>query len=543
MSLSQPPALTHRQKLATMVALLFGLFLAALDQTIVGTALPKIVATLGGMDLYSWVFSAYMLTGTAAVPIGGKLSDLYGRRPYLLIGAAVFLAGSWLCGAATTIYQLIVFRAIQGIGGGALIAGSFTAVADIFPPAERGRYQGLFGGVFALSSVIGPTLGGYIVDNLGWRWVFYVNIPIGIVVLATMWRSLPRIPRDDRPKVVDVPGATALVAFIVPLLLALTWAGGAYPWGSARVIIPLVFSALMLVLFLLVERRSAEPIVPLSLFTDRTFSISVIVSFLTGIGMFGPIVFLPLFVQGVLGGSATSSGAIFTPMTLSIVAGANLSGQIMYRTGRYRHMAVIGPLLLAFGLFLLSRMGPDVSNTAIIIYLFFAGIGTGLTFPVYTMAVQNALPFRFVGTGTSLIQFFRNLSGTLGTALMGALVIARFKARLAASLPAGMRDMLQGGGPLRLESLVGAGQGGAGAGAGGGAGGLGAAVPPEMLPLIRQALAEAITSAFVIGVVVCFLAFIFSLWLKEIPLRKAWAGQGDAPSPSDPQPAGRISES
>ena len=328
-------ALPRQQVLITLAGVLLAMFLSSLDQTVVGTAMPRIITDLGGFTQYTWVTTAYIITSTIAIPITGKLTDMYGRKWFYIVGLAIFMLGSLLCGLSHTMTQLIFFRGFQGIGAGIMMANAFTVIGDIFPPAERGKYQGLMAGVFGLSSVIGPTLGGYITDNahMGWHWVFFVNIPLGILITALFIFFFPHLKPDTLKHRIDYLGITALILAVVPMLLALTWGGVEYPWVSAQIIGMLAFSVVMIPVFILFESRAKEPIIPLWILKNRIVAISTFVIFITGFGMFGGIIFVPLFFQGVLGQSATNSGTFLTPMMLGLVAGSFISGQLLSRAG------------------------------------------------------------------------------------------------------------------------------------------------------------------------------------------------------------------
>ncbi|MBA2276590.1 MAG: MFS transporter, partial [Chloroflexia bacterium] len=327
--------LQGKQLWTAIAGVMLGLLLFSLNQTIVGTALPRIVTDLGGLEFYSWVATAYLLTSTAAVPIFGKLSDTYGHKPFYIGGMVLFLVASALCGASQTIVQLILFRGLQGVAGGILMTNTFAIIGELFPPAERGKWQGLTSSVFGLSSLVGPALGGWLTDGPGWRWVFYVNLPIGIAGIIVLSTGLPHI-RAEVAKPIDWTGAATIVAAVVPLLLAFSWAGTEYAWGSTQVIGLLALAAVMTALFLLAETRAEDPIIPLTLFRNRTFAVSTVTMFLLSGGMFGAIIYIPLFIQAVIGTSATASGVVLTPMMLSLVVASTVSGQIISRGGRYK---------------------------------------------------------------------------------------------------------------------------------------------------------------------------------------------------------------
>src|SRR6266571_536923 len=414
------------QLYATMAGLLVALLLAALDQTIVGTAMPRIVADLQGFEHYAWVTTAYLLTSTTVVPISGKLSDMYGRKIFLLGSAAFFILTSGLCGLSQDMTQLIIFRGLQGLAGGVLTSTVFTVISQIFPPAERGRIQGVFSGIFGLASIVGPLLGGYLTDNLSWRWVFYVNLPVGLIALSVLWFSFPNIRPVVRERRIDYLGAVTLVAGVVPLLLALSWGGNDYSWGSPTILGLFAIAAVMLVLFVWVESRAAEPIIPLSLFGNRIVSVSVLALMLMAIGMFGTILFIPLFIQGVIGTTATQSGTMMMPMMIVMISSSIIGGQIISRTGRYKFIGLYGMSTMTLGLFLLSGMGPDTDYVIVVRNMMIVGLGMGPTMPVFTLAAQNAVQMSQLGVVTSLTQFARSIGSTLGVAIFGTILTNRF---------------------------------------------------------------------------------------------------------------------
>jgi EmrB/QacA subfamily drug resistance transporter len=412
--------ISQRQLIIIMGGIMLGVLLAALDQTVVGPAMFKIIKDLKGLEHYAWVTTAYLLTSTVTVPIFGKLGDLYGRKWFFVGGVVIFMLGSALSGLASGtgefnflgiavpgltngMAQLIIFRGLQGIGGGMIFANAFTIIGDLVPPAERGRWQGMFGAVWGLSSVIGPTIGGYITDNISWQWVFYVNIPVGILCLLVMIFLFPHLaPSAHGSKVIDWLGAGTLVLGITPLLLALSLGGSKdFPWDSGQILTMFGLSVVFLAAFVVVEARAKEPIIPLDLFKNRIFTLSVITMFLVGVGMFGAIINIPLFIQGVQGDSATNSGNSITPMMLAVVVVSIISGQLLSRTGKYRWLGIFGMSALTVGMFLLSRMQVDTPRWETIGFMIIMGLGLGVAMPLYTLIVQNAFPPQRLGVVTS----------------------------------------------------------------------------------------------------------------------------------------------
>ncbi|MDB5251130.1 MAG: major facilitator family transporter [Flaviaesturariibacter sp.] len=380
---------------------ILAMLLSSLDQTIVSTAMPRIVQELNGIEHLSWVFTAYMLGSTVTVPIYGKLSDIFGRRGLYILGIVIFLIGSVLCGLSANMYQLILFRGLQGIGGGAMMVNSFAIIGDVFPPAERGKFQGLIGGVFGLSSIAGPLLGGWITDNISWRWVFYVNIPVGILAIVVLSAALPKIVHEAKDRSIDFGGAFFIVATLVPFLLALVWGGSLYDWTSLPILGCLSAAALSLLVFIRIEKRASKPILSLSLFKNRVFVTSVGALFITAMGMFGAILYVPIFSQGVIGGSATHSGLVLTPMMFALILASALSGQIISRTGKYKVLALTGTALAAIGMFLFTGLRADTSNTALVVRMIVLGLGLGMTMPIFTLAVQSAFGREQLGQVTA----------------------------------------------------------------------------------------------------------------------------------------------
>ncbi len=412
----------QRSKWAILSGVILAMLLSSLDQTIVSTAMPTVVQELHGLEHISWVFTAYMLGSTVTVPIYGKLSDLFGRRNLYLLGIVIFLVGSMLCGLSQNMTQLILFRALQGIGGGAMMVNSFAIIGEVFPPAERGRYQGMIGGVFGLSSIAGPLLGGWITDHVSWRWVFYVNIPLGILALFVLSTTLPKIVAHGRDKKIDWWGGLFITATLIPLLLSLVWGGSVYSWSSAIIAGSIITSFVSLFIFIQIEKRTRNPILSLDLFKNRVFVVSVCAMFLTAMGMFGAILYVPIFSQGVIGGSATHAGLVRTPMMLSLVTASAVSGQIISRTGKYKSLAIVGTSIIVLGLFYFSTLNAETKNIGLITRMIVLGLGLGSTMPIFTLAVQSAFPKERLGEVTAGTQLFRNVGGTVGTAVLGGIM-------------------------------------------------------------------------------------------------------------------------
>jgi len=437
--------LTRPQLVGTLAGLLLSVLLAALDQTIVGTAEPRIIASLSGFNRYPWVATAYMLTSTIVVPIIAKLSDLWGRKWFFLWGSAVFVATSALCGAAGDLNflgldgmnQLILFRGLQGIGAGAIMGLIFTIVGDIFSPAERGRYQGFFSGVWGLAAIFGPTLGGWLTDHVSWRATFYVNLPVGIIAIAAIYFEFPDIRPQAARRVLDWAGVFTLLACMCPLLLAFTWVTE-YGWGSGRVETLLAIAVAMLIAFLYAESKAIEPLIPLTLFKDPVIRVCSISIFVLGMGMFGMIIYLPLFMQGVLGVSATQSGTLMTPMMLGAVVGSFLGGQLTYRLRSYKVPGVLGSILVTAGMSFFAVMNASTLRLHVVFGMILSGLGMGLLQPVYTVAVQNVAPRAQMGAATASTIFFRAIGSTVGVALYGSVLLTNYHAEFGRRLPAGV---------------------------------------------------------------------------------------------------------
>lgn len=503
---------------------MLAMFLSSLDQTVVGTAMPRIISELGGFSKYTWVTTAYIITSAVAVPITGKLTDIYGRKFFYIGGIGIFVLASIACGLSNTMNQIIIFRGIQGLGAGVMMANAFTVIGDLFPPAVRGKYQGLMSAVFGVSAVIGPTLGGYITDNLSWHWVFFVNIPLGVLVIVLFFIFFPHIKPDNLKHSIDYPGVALLILTVVPLLLALSWGGVEYPWHSPEIITMFIVSGLALVFFILIELRSKEPLIPLSLFKNRIVAVSSVMILLTAGGMFGAITFIPLFFQGVLGVSATSSGNYVTPMMLGVVTGSFISGQMLSRAGgRYRIQGAVGVFIMAIGMWLLSRMNINTTSGTTVRNMIITGFGLGVTMPLYTIAVQNAVPYKVLGVATSTATFFRSIGGSVGLAIFGSVLNNRFAAEMSGRVPLDFAKavppqqldtlmhnpqvLMNPEAQIQLQNTVDK------------LGSQGGTLLHQVMQALRESLALSIAHVFMYALFAVGLAFIVNLFIKEIPLR------------------------
>jgi EmrB/QacA subfamily drug resistance transporter len=508
--------LSHRQILLIYSGLMLGILLAALDQTIVATALPTIVGELGGIEHLSWVVTAYLLSSTASVPLYGKISDLYGRRVVFQFAIVTFLVGSALAGAAQNMAWLIVARGIQGIGGGGLLAMAMTIIGDVLSPRERGWYQGYIGSVFAFASIVGPLVGGFFVDNLTWRWIFYINLPLGAVALVVTSAVL-RLPFRRQPHRIDLLGSALLVASVVSLLLLAVWGGSTYSWDSPAILGLGAAGVVLGALFLVQERRAEEPIIPLRLFRIRTVALSAGIMFLVGATLFGTVVFLPLYIQAVLGASATNSGLLLLPLMMGVVTTSIASGRIISRTGRYRLWPVVGMATCTVGMYLLSGLEPGSSDVYASVSMAVLGLGIGMVMQVMVLATQNAVEHRDLGAATSAANFFRSIGGTFGTAVLGAIFSARLASELAALLPPGMSSRIDPSSLARAPEQI-------------------ARLDPAVREAVMGGIARAVDTVFVVSIPIAALGFFLALWLRELPLREtAYVGARSAAEPgADP---------
>lgn len=490
---------THRQIQLVLVGLMAGSFLAALDQTIVATALPRIVGDFGGVDQLAWIASIYLLTSTAAMPIIGKLSDIYGRRLLFQISIVVFMVGSVFAAVSQTMGQLIGARAVQGFGAGGLVVLNFGVLADIVAPRERGKYQGYVASVWAVAAVLGPLVGGFFVDNLTWRWIFWINLPVGVGALVVTSIFL-RLPTRERKRVpIDYLGAALLVAIIVSLLLVAEWGGDRYSWASAQIIGLLLAGLVLLALFVWCERRAADPIIPPRLFRIPTFRISATAATVFGMLMFGSILFVPVYFQIVRGDNATNAGLLLMPQMLGILTGTIGAGRLTTRYGRYKIFPVVGLTLLAFAFFVLSRIQPDTPVVVAVGCMILVGMGIGMTTPALMLSVQNASPTSDIGAATSAMTTLRSMGSALGAAVFGAVLTARLNTELAQNLGRVARRIdpaLLRGSPDQISAL-----------------------PPRVQAGVVDSFAGALSTVFLAAVPIALVALVVVLFLPEIPLR------------------------
>lgn len=498
-----PPVLDRRRRNVIFGTIMLGVLLAALDQTIVGTALPTIVADLGGAAHMSWVVTSYLLAETVATVLVGKFGDLFGRKMIFQVSAVVFITGSFLCGFASNMTLLILWRGLQGIGAGGLMVTSMALIADVVPLRERGKYQGAIGAVFGVATVIGPLLGGLFTDHLSWRWAFYVNVPIAVLVVAAAARTIPSLRAAGRP-VIDYLGIALVAIGSSALILATSWGGNEYAWGSGVIITLFAGGAVALVLFCLVETRAAEPMLPMRLFRNPVFTVCSVLSFVVGFAMLGAMTFLPTYLQYVDGDSATVSGVRTLPMVVGLLIASVFSGNVTSKTGRYRVFPLVGCLVMGVGLYLLSRMGPETGGWLESVYMFVLGAGIGLCMQVLTIAVQNTVDYADLGTATSGVTFFRTLGSSFGTAVFGTIYANSLAPELARGVEEAAR--VTGADPAGLGAAAQSPQGVHG-------------LDPAAAGPVIDAYAQALHTVFLWTVPVAVIGFVVALFLKEVRLR------------------------
>ncbi|PUA40543.1 MFS transporter [Paenibacillus elgii] len=537
--------LSYKRKITIMIAIIAAMFFSAINQTIVGTALPRIIAKLGGMDYYTWVITIYLLTSTIATVLVGKLSDIYGRKPFILTGIVLFMIGALMAGTSADIFQLITYRGIQGLGAGIIMATAFTAVGDLFAPRERGKWSGIMMSVFGFASVVGPALGGYIVDHLEWHWVFWIFLPLGIVAFIMILTMFPKVERKPAESI-DYFGSLFLTLTIVPMLLAFSWAGTKYAWGSPQIIGLFACTLAALVIFLWIESRVNSPVLPLSLFKNGIVTISNVIGFIMNAGMMGALMYTPFFVQGVMGISPTYSGYVTMPMSIGMVVTSSISGQLITKTGKYKRIAIIGLAIMVIGMIIMHYMN-TISVTVLSMVVF--GFGLGLGMPVFSLTVQNAVSPKDLGVATASSQLFRSLGGTIGIAVMGTVMSTGMTNKLQEILASGRGVDLSKLDPKVAEKLAAfhnpqmlldqpkLAQ-------------IQAALPPElqtvfsqMIDSLREALSYSLANVFLAGAALLVVALLLTFFLKEIPLRTGSGGQGPKPqeaAETDREPAPRL---
>ncbi|WP_169084923.1 MDR family MFS transporter [Paenibacillus sp. PL91] len=515
--------LTQKKKVTIMIALMAAMFFAAINQTIVSTAMPRIIAILGGIEYYTWVITIYMLTSTIATVLVGKLSDIYGRKPFLLSGIVLFIIGAFLCGTSTTIFQLITYRGIQGLGGGILMSATVTAVGDLFAPRERAKWTGIMMAIFGFSSVIGPTLGGFMVDHIAWKWIFWIFLPLGLVAFGMIWSMFPKTVRKTTESI-DYLGSLFLSLTIISLLLGFSWAGTKYDWDSFEIIGLLGAAVVFLIILLLVERKAKSPVLPLGMFKNSIVTISNSIGFLMNAGMMGAMMYLPFFVQGVLGISPTTSGFVNMPMSIAMIILSTLSGRWISKSGKYKRFALAGMPFMVVGMLMMAFMtNVGVAVAAMIVF----GIGLGISMPVFTLTVQNAVAPSELGVATATATLFRNLGGTIGIAVMGTVMNSTLTSKLAEAVKAGEGPDLSKVDPATAEKLT-------------------SFLNPQMLldqpklkelhatlpeqiqplfthiiEMVRSVLSDSLTVVFLFGMALLIVAFVLVFFLKEIPLRSS----------------------
>ncbi len=522
-----------RQGRLVFVGLMLGMFVASMSQTIVGPAMPRIVAELGGVEHYSWIATAAMLVSAVAVPVVGKLSDLYGRRWFYLGGLAVFMLGSILAGMAQDFWFLVFARAVQGLGMGTLMPLSQTIIGDIIPPRQRGKYQGIMGAVFGVTSIAGPLIGGAVTDHVGWRWLFYMMLPVGVVAFAFILKFLHLGAGDQHGKV-DLLGMLTLTPGMVIGLLATTWGGGDYAWDSPVIIGMYAVAAVFLLAFVIIETRVAEPLLPLHLLLRPIVALSVAASFAIAVAMFGAIIYIPVYAQGVMGVSATNSGAILIPLSLAMILTSIVVGLLISRTGRYKEFLILGGMVLVTGYWMLSRLEYGDSQLRLTAAMVVIGLGLGLSMQVYTLVVQNIVAQRELGVATAAVQFSRNIGSTIGTAVLGTVMTSQMAGAIQSQLqqiPAEQMASLQASGgqvdPEGLEAAV---------------------LSPEALEQlpqllvepIRMGMSEAMQKVFLTALPFVVLALLLSLFIKQVPLRDTLHEAEDAPGRSGTDAAAEL---
>jgi EmrB/QacA subfamily drug resistance transporter len=516
------PRELHGRALAfAFVGLMLVMLMAALDGTIVATAMPTIARDLGGLNHISWVSTAYLLAETVVTPLYGKLGDLYGRRIVLQVGLIVFLVGSALCGLSQNFVELIVFRALQGLGGGGLMVSAQTAVADVVSPRQRGRYQGIFGGVFGVATVIGPLVGGFLTTNLSWRWVFYINLPIGVVAFVVLALTFPSITTRAKHKI-DYLGTACLSTALAAIVLAVSLGGTTYPWVSGQIIGLGFLAVVALGVFVFVESRAAEPVLPPKLFSNSVFTSAGVVALFLGFAMFGTITFLPLYFQIVRGASPTTSGLELLPLMAGLLLTSTAGGMVVSKTGKYRAFPIAGTAVTTVGLFLLSLLKPDTSTLVASCYMFVAGLGIGLVMQVLVVAVQNAVGYEDLGVATSGNTLLRNIGSSLGTAIVGTVFATQLASHLRTSFPGTSGQIASDTHSLSSATL--------------------SALPAEVRSLVLTAYSDSLATAFRVAAFISLAAFVASFFIKQLPMRDTVRAEGIGEAFGAPRPPDSLAE-
>ncbi|MDQ0351806.1 EmrB/QacA subfamily drug resistance transporter [Alkalibacillus filiformis] len=515
--------ITGKRKWWALATVMMTMFFASMNQTVVSTAIPTIVSDLSGFEYYAWLFSAFMITSAVTVPIYGKLSDVYGRRPFYLFGLIVFAIGSVLAGLAESMMWLIVARAIQGIGAGAMMTMPNATIGDIFNPKERGKWMGVLGIVFGISSIIGPTLGGFITQQFGWEWVFFVNLPFAVLAIIGVYFTLPKVKTEDQVKV-DWTGSFLLIAGLLPIMIGLTWVGDRFGWTDWQVVTVFIVGIIILTIFVLFERRVKDAIIEMSFFKNKIFSITVVLALFVTMAMFGTIMFLPLYIQGVVGLTVQQSGIVMTPLMLSFIIGATLTGQLMSRTGTYKRYAFVGATLMLIGLFLFNQMDVNTTFWTVMINMAVFGIGIGSLMPIMNVSVQNAFPYKQMGQVNANLQFSRSLAGVIAAPVFGAILNAWFLRRFNEVEPSGFNELSDSAqqdilamDPQQLitreaqesvESSFAA------------VGPEGEALYQEWLHAIQLSLSSGISALFFVGLIFAVLTLVCVIFLPEYKLQE-----------------------
>lgn len=510
--------ITGKRKWWALATVMMTMFFSSMNQTVVSTAIPTIIGDLNGFEMYAWIFSAFMITSAVTVPIYGKLSDVYGRKPFYIFGLIMFAVGSAVSGLAQNMLMLIIARAIQGIGAGAMMSMPRATIGDIFNPKERGRWMGVIGAVFGLSSILGPTIGGWITDEWGWRWVFYVNLPFAVLALIGVLFALPKVRTSEQASI-DWIGSFLLVLGLLPILLGFTWAGSKYDWSSPVEISLFGAGIIILILFYIYERKAANPVIDTKLFKNQIFSTSLILGIFVAMGMFGATMFLPLFVQGVVGLDAQSSGLVMSPMMISFIVGSVVSGQIMSRTGKYKKLSHISAILMAVGLFLFTQMDVNTTYPTVIINMIVLGLGIGSLMPLLNIAVQNAFPYKMMGTVNATQQFVSSLGGVIASPIFGSILNNGFADKLETSLPKQLMQMKEKMGDVNPQALLTKEAQEALAANFKKLGDAGIELYNSFLHAVKVSLTTGVHHLFIVAVVFGCLTFIGTFFLPEIGLK------------------------